>query len=224
MKLSLFFYLLAFARTACAQDTDKTIQSIREQFQKGSLTVTEALTSKPWMPLHAQPAFRELIRQHAKAEKITLTTPDEPGFKITVKGFVADSAGSPLAGALVYVYQTSDKGWYSDTAAHILVNEGDMRYARLFGYFKTDSEGSFEFETIRPEGYPKSDLPAHIHIALWSADGQHIRGMPGELLFEEDKRLTPERIRQALQSGYLISKNTGTTSHGVYEYRLVPEL
>lgn len=220
MKPVLFFCLTALAQTACAQDAGTTIQSISEQFQKGRLTVTEALTNKAWMPLHTQPAFREIIRQNARAEKITLTTPDEPGLKTTVKGSVADHAGNPVGGALIYVYQTSDKGWYSDTAAHILAYEGDMRHARLFGYLKTDSAGRFEFETIRPEGYPKSDLPAHIHIMLWSADGKPIPGMPGELLFEEDERLTPERRIQALRNGFLISKNTGTQSHAVYEYHL----
>lgn len=224
MKHLLLLCLATQVCTMCAQDTGKTIQSISEQFQKGRLTVSEALTNKTWMSLHSQTAFREIIRQNAGAEKITLATPDEPGFKITVKGAVADRTGNPIVGALVYVYQTSDKGWYSDTAAHILVFEGDMRHARLFGYLKTDSAGRFEFETIRPEGYPRSDLPAHIHIALWSADGQPIRGMPGELLFEEDKRLTPERKKQALRNGFLISKNTGTNEHGVYEYRLAPEL
>ena len=86
---------------------------------------------------------------------------------------------------------------------------------------KTDREGKFAFETIRPEGYPKSDLPAHIHIAFWTADGKTVSGMPGELLFEEDSRLTPARKKEALESGYLVSKNTGTERQGVYAYRLV---
>ncbi len=203
------------------EDPDKTIRYIRDQLQKGELSVTDALTNIKWMSLHSVPAFREVVKNNARAEKITLTPPDEPGLKITVKGIVTDRAGKPMAGLLVYVYQTSAKGWYADTAAHVRANEGDMRHARLFGYLKTDLAGQFEFQTIRPEGYPNSDLPAHIHVMMWTADGQMVRGMPDEFLFEEDKRLTPERKAQALRNGFLISKNTGTAAQLVYEYKLV---
>ncbi len=56
---------------------------------------------------------------------------------------------------------------------------------------------------------------------MWSANGKTLNGMPGELLFEEDSRLTPERKAQALQSGYLIAKNTGAKGEVVYSYKLV---
>lgn len=122
-----------------------------------------------------------------------------------------------LNDALVYFYHTSDKGWYSDTAPHILMNEGDMGHARLFGYLKTDSKGQFEFETIRPKGYPNSDLPAHIHLMVWK-DDQVVAGLPNELQFDDDPRLTPDRRSRSLREGNLIKKNSGTADKPVYLY------
>ena len=225
MNKLLLIFLAGYSLAARCQTPapTQTLLALDGKLKTGALSITQVLTDPQWMPLHPETAFREIIRQNAKAETIRLTPAGEPGLPITVKGQALDSGGKPLNGLLVYVYHTSAKGWYADTAAHIQMNEGDMRHARLFGYLKTDRDGRFEFETIRPEGYPKSDLPAHIHIAVWSSDGQPLHGMPGELLFEEDKRLTPQRKKQALQDGFLVAKNSGTDQHGVYEYRLAQD-
>ena len=99
-------------------------------------------------------------------------------------------------------------------------NEGDNGHARLFAYLKTNDQGEFEVSTILPKGYPDSDLPAHIHLQMWK-DGINIPGVPGELLFDEDERLTPERKQRALRDGYLVEKNKGTTTNPVYNYSII---
>ena len=156
------------------------------------------------MYLHALTPFREVIKKHAKQEKVTMITPTEAGKKITIKAIIT-TGGKPLIDALIYLYHTSDKGWYSDTGAHILMREGDVQHARLFCYLKTNSKGEFEIETIQPKGYPNSDLPAHIHIAAWK-NNDNVYGMPGELLFDDDPRLTTERRNRSLQEGFMIEK------------------
>jgi len=35
-----------------------------------------------------------------------------------------------------------------------------------FGYAKTDTSGKFEIHTVKPSGYPQSELPAHIHVEV----------------------------------------------------------
>jgi protocatechuate 3,4-dioxygenase beta subunit len=210
--------ILLVSLPACAQTNTPVLKQLEADLQSKSKTVNEVLADNAYMHLHSQTAFRELVKKNASTGKVIMVTPSEPGKKITVKCKVTGSNGLPVAGALLYAYQTSAKGWYSDTAAHILTNEGDMRHARLFGYVYTDKNGEFELVTIQPAGYPKSDLPAHIHIAMWK-NNQYIQGVPGELLFEDDERLTPERKERAISDGFLVSKDSGAAGVHVYRYQ-----
>jgi len=216
----LFFTLLVCSGCVHSQQNKTIIDKIDDQLSKQQTTVSNILADANYMSLHSETAFREVIKKYAGAGKMIMVSSNEPGKRIAVKGEIKAQDGKVIADALVYVYQTSDKGWYSDTAAHILQNEGDMRHARLFGYFKTGTDGKFEFETIQPRGYPNSDLPAHIHIAVWK-NGHIINGIPVELLFDDDPRLTPERRKRSLSDGFLIAKNTGSSQNPLYYYSIV---
>lgn len=207
---------------AVSQDTRTVINDIDKQLKRGLTTISKVLSSDSLMYLHSLTPFREVIRANAKAGKLSLVTDNEPGIRITVKGLIVDKKGMPQKDITVYVYHTSDKGWYSDTGVHILMNSGDVNHARLFGYLKTDEVGKFEFTSIKAKGYPKSDLAAHIHIHFWSANASFLHG-PGELQFDDDPRMTPERRQRSLADGYLIVKNSGTEKKPVYEYRIVVE-
>ncbi len=167
--------------------------------------VSRILTDETYMPAHAWPRFRETIRNHAASGAVTMVPPSEPGVPLRVRGAVRDASGKPLAGALLYAYHTSAKGWYSDKAAHIVGGDGDPGHARLFVYLKTDAEGRYEIATIRPAGYPESDLPAHIHVHITPA----AEGAPSwvtEILFEDDPRLTPQARERS--RGFVISSVT----------------
>jgi protocatechuate 3,4-dioxygenase beta subunit len=205
-----------------SQDIGSVIKDIDLQLKNGKTSITKILSSDSLMYLHSLTPFREVIKANARAEKIVIVTDKEPGTRVTIKGSVVDKNGIPQKNLLVYFYQTSDKGWYSDTGAHILMNSGDINHARLFGYLKTGPQGEFSFETIKPKGYPRSDLAAHIHIHFWREDGQTLHG-PGELQFEDDPRMTADRRRRSRQEGFLISKNSGTTQMPVYEYKIIAE-
>jgi protocatechuate 3,4-dioxygenase beta subunit len=214
--LLLFLYL---PTKSVEQETSVVLQNLETLLINNKSSASQILANNQFMHLHGQTTFRELIKKYAPVGKITIITPNEPGRRVTIKCQVIDKAGKPFFNALVYAYQTSAKGWYSDTAAHILTNEGDYRHARLFGYVLTDKEGWFELSTIQPAGYPKSDFPGHIHIAMWKND-VYVRGLPGELQFEDDIRLTPERKQRSLHDGFLVSKNTGTNDWPVYLYHI----
>lgn len=219
MKYITSILLICITAAAIAQDIRKAVKKLDSLLEHKSVSVSNVLSDETYMHLHSKTEFRELIKKYAPVGKTTIVTPAEPGKRIKVKCEVKDKDGKSFANALVYVYQTSAKGWYSDTAAHILVNEGDMRHARLFGYVITDSEGNFELETIQPSGYPQSDLPAHIHLAMWKG-GKYVPGAPGELLFDDDTRLTADRRARATAEGFLISKNSGAPSSPVYQYTI----
>ncbi len=219
--LSLAILLYCFVpKNANSQDAAAAIKNINEQLKKGETTISKVLSDKSLMYLHSLTPFREVIKANAKPGKITIVTNDEPGTRITVKGTIVDKNGVPMKNLLVYFYHTSDKGWYSDTAAHILINSGDINHARLFAYLKTGDKGDFSFETIKAKGYPRSDLAAHIHIHFWKENNESVHG-PGELMFEDDPRMTAERRKISLEDGFLISKNTGTNEKPVYEYKIV---
>ena len=217
--VSIILCALFFNSCLFSQNDNKVLTDIDTRLAKGQTTISAVLSDPGFMFLHSQSAFRQIIKKHAKTGAVKIITNAEPGKKIIVKGKIETSDGKPLTDALMYFYHTSDKGWYSDTAAHILVREGDMGHARLFGYLKTDVKGQFEFETIQPKGYPQSDFPGHIHIMLWK-DDRIVSGIPNEFQFDDDPRLTPERKTRSVRDGNMIEKNTGTADRPVYYYAI----
>jgi protocatechuate 3,4-dioxygenase beta subunit len=182
--------------------------------------VSDVLTDPANQSLRAWPRFRELIRQHATTGELRLTTTNEPGEALHVKGVVRHANGEPVADALLYAYHTSAKGWYSDKAAHISGSGGDSDHARLFGYLKTDRDGKFAFRSIRPAGYAGTDLPAHIHVAITKPGHPELWT---EILFDDDSRLTPQQREQGKQAGFVIApvrKDSQSVHHVEVEFRL----
>ena len=205
---------------ATCQNTGNAINNINLQLKQGKTSITKVLGNDSLLYLHSLALFREVIKVNAKAEKIRIVTDKEPGTGIVVTGLVVNKNREPQKNLLIYFYQTSDKGWYSDTGVHILMNSGDMNHARLFGYQKTNDKGEFAFETIKPNGYPRSDLTAHIHIHFWNEDQETLHG-PAELQFDDDPRMTPARRARSLAEGFLISKNMGSAKKPVYAYTII---
>jgi protocatechuate 3,4-dioxygenase beta subunit len=78
-----------------------------------------------------------------------------------------------------------------------------MRHARLFGYVRTDKDGNFELHTIKPSGYPQSDLPAHIHIHVTD---EGYSNFVNEFLFDDDERLVGNIRVEAVRNQFLIAK------------------
>jgi protocatechuate 3,4-dioxygenase beta subunit len=64
-----------------------------------------------------------------------------------VRGRVLDVTGNPIAGAIIDVWQTDANGMYD------IQDSGDVN-GNLRGRFKSDSQGRYEFKTIRPVPYP----------------------------------------------------------------------
>ena len=185
-------------------DAAALIDKAREALAAGR-TTSDILADPVFLPVHAHTRFRTLIRDNARSSKTTLVTPGEAGEALIATGTVRDAAGRPVAGALVYVYQTSAKGWYSDRAPHLSGMGGDTRHARLFGYMTTGADGVYEFRTIRPAGYPRTDLPAHIHFQIDPPGGA---GGPivSEIQFDDDPRLTAEWRERSRSDRFVIAR------------------
>lgn len=195
--------LLGCARHPQAQpDTAVLLQEAEKKLQTGS-KISALLTDDRYEPVRPLSSFRKLIETFCNDDILQITSAGEPGKRIRVLGTVTDKDNQPVAGALVYLYQTDAKGWYAAGSPHVGGNEGDMRHARLFGYVKTDADGKFELHTIKPSGYPRSELPAHIHVHIW---GEGFRPFVNEFLFDDDERLKGEIREQSIRNRFLIQQ------------------
>ncbi len=218
MKAAVIVALLfASSCVSSAQDAQPALKAAEQLLTSGK-KVTDILTDPSYMPLHSLTSFREIIKKYAAQEKITLVTKNEPGTAVTINGKLMDSNSKPLGNTLVYVYHTDNKGWYSDTAPHILAREGDRGHARLFGYLRTSNNGDFSFVTIHPQGYPNSNLPQHIHFEAFAANGDAL--IITDFLFDDDKRLTPAVRQRFTGEGAIISSNTGTAVNQLHYYEV----
>jgi protocatechuate 3,4-dioxygenase beta subunit len=211
MKNMLYLCLVLFYSCQSTAQTDdrKLLNEVTTNLQNKSATVSAILTDKKYLTIHPLTEFRELIKTNSTTDTLKITTTDEPGKKIRVPGRVTDKDGNPVANALIYLYQTDAKGWYAADAPHVLKNEGDMRHARLFGYVKTDVKGNFELHTVKPSGYPGSDLPAHIHVHVIAAG---YKPYVTEFLFDDDERLVGKIKEQSAMNQFLIAKPEKATA------------
>jgi len=203
ITLSILLFIASVDLAFSQLDKDALIKVAEEKLKSNKATISQILTDKKFDALHPETSFREIIEKHCKAETISIATDTIPGRKIKVIGKVIDNDGKPVVGALVYLYHTDSRGWYAADAPHVSMNEGDMRHARLFGYVKTDKEGKFELHTIKPAGYPKSDLPAHIHVHV---EAVGYRCFVTEFLFDDDERLVGKIRENSIRNNLMIAK------------------
>lgn len=184
------------------QAVASAIAGVERALSEGA-SISAVLSDPALLDLHPYPRFRDAIRRFGKSPEATIVGVQEAGPRLHVVGIVKDAEGRNIAGARVYAYQTSAAGWYAATAAHFRSNSGDTRHARLFGYVTTDASGRFEIRTVRPAGYPGSDLPAHIHVQI-AKPGEERDSLVTEILFEDDPRLTPQARERSKREGFVI--------------------
>ena len=91
-----------------------------------------------------------------------LAGPDEPGERMRLSGRVLAVDGiTPVSGVVIYAHHTNIDGLYANGTAE---SEWSRRNGRLRGWVKTDAEGRYAFDTIKPAPYPDLALPAHVHL------------------------------------------------------------
>src|ERR687885_599353 len=122
---------------------------------------TVAETTGPQLgELRPGPLDNDLTRQHDG---------DPVGERITVRGRLLESDGRPIADSLVEIWQANAAGRYrhrwDNWPAPLDPNFGGG------GRTVTDSDGRYEFVTIKPGPYPWGNhpnawRPAHIHFSL----------------------------------------------------------
>jgi protocatechuate 3,4-dioxygenase, beta subunit len=163
-----------------------------------------SFTRNPLQPLIERPlTLSELTgpvsleqRLELSAQDIAHLNPEGPraiGQYIEVTGRIVDEDGAPLAGSMVEIWQANSAGKY--------VHELDRHEAPIDpsftgnGRFITDSEGRYQFRSIKPGGYPVTESkwwwrPPHIHFSIFGPSwmNRFITQIffPGEPLNETD--------------------------------------
>lgn len=104
---------------------------------------------------------------------------DEPGTPLVIEGVVRSADGKPAPGVVVYAYHTDDTGIYP---------RAENRHGRLRGWARTDADGHYRFDTIRPRAYPGRNVPEHVHMhVIEPGKGTYYID---ELRFEDDPLIT----------------------------------
>lgn len=176
---------------------------------------------RPLVPVHGgDPETVELLGPvfgttdvSALDSDLTRQHPGEPlGERITVSGRLLDSAGRPVRGQLIEVWQANAAGRYA--------HQRDQHPAPLdpnftgVGRTLTRDDGSYRFTTIKPGAYPWRNhdnawRPAHLHFSLFgTAFTQRLvtqMYFPGDPLFAHDpiiQSVTDDAARQRLVATY----------------------
>ena len=119
-----------------------------------------------------------------------IALPGESGDPLHLEGRVADRYGHARSGVIVYAYHTDRKGIYPPGDA--LTREA-RRHGRLRAWVRTDAEGMYRFQSIRPGSYPGRDVPEHIHMHV--IEPGRFTYYIDDLVFTDDPKLTTAYIR-----------------------------
>jgi hydroxyquinol 1,2-dioxygenase len=178
------------------------------------------------------PFYREGAPEKAMGASISGETAGEP---LVVRGTISDVRGRPIAGALLDIWQASPDGMYDIQDA----NQPDMN---LRGKFRTDSDGRYEFCSVKPKSYPVPHdgpvgillraqgrhpyRPAHIHFAI-TADGY--QPLTTALYIAGDPYIDSDAVfgaKHSLTVGYRshrgASSNGGTPPSIEFDFALTP--
>ena len=144
---------------------------------------------------------------------IVVAPKSEPGERLVVTGRTLDGI-EPVAGVSVYVFHTSVDGLYGGQGVDPRTAELNPR---LNGAMRTDADGRYRYETIRPGSYDNN--AAHVHYVV-TASGYKPRMF--DLWFEDDPILAARRaagqpeVPLALQGDYLAILPVTRDASGVW--------
>ena len=147
---------------------------------------------------------------------------DQKGEPMLVKGRVLDTDGAPIANAKVDVWQANDEGFYD------VQQKGHQPDFNLRGVFRTDDQGRYWFNAVRPKFYPIPDdgpvgkmlarmgrhpfRPAHLHYII-EADG--FETLTTHTFDPDDPYIHSDAVFGVKES--LIAQYKDTTPDGSYQ-------
>lgn len=119
-------------------------------------------------------------------ERARIGPTSEPGEPMAIEGTVRRRDGTVAAGVIVYAYHTDSQGIYP---------RGSTRHGRLRAWAKTNAEGYYRFDTIRPGAYPDNANPQHVHMHI--IEPGKVTYVISDVVFDDDPlRQTARHNRQ----------------------------
>ena len=94
--------------------------------------------------------------------RVVIAGREEPGERLVVAGRTLEGM-KPVAGVSLYVFHTDAKGLYATDGTDIRQAEFNPR---LHASLRTDAQGRYQYETIRPGSYGTPPGPAHVHYVV----------------------------------------------------------
>jgi protocatechuate 3,4-dioxygenase beta subunit len=112
------------------------------------------------------PLDHDLLRNHSVEGGLPI------GERLMVHGVVRDTAGRPLPGVLIEVWQANAGGRYRHALDGYQLAPLDPHFGGA-GRLLSDAQGRYHFFTVKPGPYPWNNgpgnprwRPAHVHLAL----------------------------------------------------------
>jgi hypothetical protein len=134
------------------------------------------------------------------------------GQALVIVALVLDSTCTPVEGANLNIWHTDAEGRYGPA--------GTERCCYYGGTVRTDRDGRFRIDTIRPAQYPESGAPpAHIHLEIRHASGR----LDTEIVFTETPGPTIPARPSNIVTVYLSSSGTGDDTSWYGEVTFVLE-
>ncbi|MGH9778009.1 MAG: hypothetical protein ACRD5I_06325 [Candidatus Acidiferrales bacterium] len=139
--------------------------------------------------------------QRSQPEHVVLVSEDEPGQTLIVRGTVyAPDGATPVPGIQLRVHHTDSMGYYcmlpsperDRTLPRDNCPDSPPNTARIRATLTTDTQGRFEFHTIKPGSYPNSRNAAHIHFQASGAG--YSEQWPHDLNFAGDPHISEPEV------------------------------
>lgn len=145
------------------------------------------------------------------SSSMVIAPKSEPGERMILTGRVLRSDGrTPAANVVLYAYHTNVEGVYPRRGNE----QGNARrHGYLRGWLRTDAQGRYRIDTIRPGTYPSRSDPAHVHVVTGESgkDEQYI----DDFVFSDDP-LVDERYRSRVRNRGGSGITTLTKRDGVW--------
>jgi len=152
MKLIIIYFLVLTSLTSCAQDSTTNEASLS--------TIQRDTCDGPDADINC--CFRSMPEDLTSI--MNIAGKDEPGERMVIRGTLFKPDGkTPYPNVIMYAYHTDNKGMYSKKGHEKGIQKW---HGHLHGWCRTDKNGFYEIQSIRPLPYPGNEWAAHIHAAI----------------------------------------------------------